>query len=75
MGKYKLNLAASQAYIETNLARDLKVAFNSVFQAAQSKGATTFDLYVSAYVHFFNVTTDEYDNWIFAPRAQRASRS
>lgn len=67
-GKCKQNLQTSQDYIESgNLARDLKVAFDSVFQSAQQKGVKTFDLYISAYVHFFNVDTDDCDGWTFAP--------
>jgi hypothetical protein len=64
------NLAKSRAYINNakGLPRLFNTALNNIFafKREPEKLVSRFDLYVVAYVQFFNATTEPCNGWTFA---------
>jgi hypothetical protein len=70
-GLCKKSLATGQAYINNSgtdgLATQFRQTLDDIFKTDQARSHDEFWLYVTGYAHFFNVDTDECDNWSFSP--------
>jgi hypothetical protein len=70
-GACKKSLASAANYIHHNgdggLGSDFQKTLDDLFRSDQAKARSEFYLYVTGYAHFFNVDTDDCDEWSFSP--------